>query len=128
MADLVVDDETDLPDPLPDMALIVVRSNATFNPTRKLTGSGILVVLGNLVLNPQSDTYYSGLIWVGGSFSMAPPGIINGAVITNGNGHVTGGSDVAEINYDPAILSQIRLQLGNYLFSRSPFIVAKQGG
>jgi hypothetical protein len=128
MADLVVDDETDLPDPLPDMALIVVRGNATFNPTRKLTGSGILVVLGNLILNPQSDTYYSGLIWVQGNFSMAPPGIINGAVISNGNAHVTGGADVAEINYDQAILNQVRLQLGNYLFSRSPFIVEKQGG
>lgn len=128
MADLVVDDESDLPDPLPDMALIVVRGNATFNPTKKLTGSGILVILGNLILNPQSDTYYSGLIWVQGNFSMAPPGIINGAVISNGNGHVTGGSDVAEINYDQAMLAQIRLQLGNYLFSRSPYVVEKQGG
>ncbi len=128
MADLVVDDESDLPERLPDMALIVVRGNATFNPKRKLTGSGILVVFGNLILNPQSDTYYSGLIWVQGNFSMAPPGIINGAVITNGNGHVTGGSDVAEINYDGAMLNQIRLQLGNYLFSRSPYVVEKQGG
>ena len=128
MADIVVDNESDLPDPLPDMALIVVRGNATFTPQRKLTGSGILVVLGNLILNPQSDTYYSGLIWVGGNFSIAPPGIINGAVISNGNGHVTGGSDVAEINYDQAILNQVRLQLGNYLFSRSPFLVEKQGG
>jgi hypothetical protein len=125
MADLVVDDEADLPDPLPDMALIVVRGNATFNPTRKLIGSGIFIVLGNLILNPQSDTFYSGLIWVGGNFQMSPPGIINGAVISNGNGHVMGGSDVAEINYDQAMLNQIRLQLGNYLFSRSPYVVEK---
>ena len=39
MADLVVDDEADLPDPLPDMALIVVRGNATFNPKKKLTAA-----------------------------------------------------------------------------------------
>ncbi|HEU4888519.1 MAG TPA: hypothetical protein VFV49_11565 [Thermoanaerobaculia bacterium] len=128
MADLVVDDEQDLPEPLPDMALIVIRGNATFNPQRKLTGSGILVVLGNLTLNPQSDTYYSGLIWVQGNFTMTPPGIINGAVISSGNAHLTGGSDVAEVNYDQAMLNQIRLQLGNYLFSRSPFVVEKQGG
>lgn len=128
MADLVVDDERDLPDPLPDMALIVVRGNATFNPTRKLTGSGILVVLGNLVLNPQSDTFYSGLIWVQGNFNMAPPGIINGAVISNGDARLTGGSDVAEVNYDAPMLDQVRLQLGNYLFSRSPYIVERQGG
>lgn len=128
MADLVVDDESDLPDPLPDMALVVIRGNATFNPTKQLSGSGILVVLGNLILNPQSDTYYSGLIWVGGTFNMSPPGIINGSVISNGNAHVSGGSDVAEINYDQEMLNQIRLQLGNYLFSRSPYVVEKVGG
>jgi hypothetical protein len=125
MADIVVDDEADLPDPLPDMALIVVKGNATFNPTKKLTGSGILIVLGNLVLNPNSDTYYSGLIWCGGTFNMSPPGIINGSVIANGNAQISGGSEVAEINYDQAMLDQIRLQLGNYLYSRSPWIVDK---
>jgi len=125
MADLVVDDERDLPDPLPDMALIVIRNNATFNATRKLTGSGILVVLGNLALNPNSDTFYSGIIWVGGSFNLSPPGIINGSVIANGNVQVSGGSEVAEINYDAAIIDQIKQQMGNYLFSRSPWIVTK---
>jgi hypothetical protein len=123
MADLVVDDESQLPSPLPDMSLIVIRGNATFNPTRKLTGSGILIVLGNLILNPNSDTYYSGVIWVGGQFTMSPPGIINGAVVARGNVQVNGGTDVAEISYDASILDQIRQQMGNYLFTRSPWIV-----
>lgn len=125
MADVVVDDEADLPDPLPDMSLIIIKGNATFNSTKKLVGSGILIVLGNLILNPNSDTYYSGLIWVGGTFNLSPPGIINGSVIANGNAQISGGSEVAEINYDQAMLDQIRLQLGNYLFSRSPWIVEK---
>ncbi|HEX2835957.1 MAG TPA: hypothetical protein VHW00_23325 [Thermoanaerobaculia bacterium] len=125
MADLVVDDESELPAPLPDMSLIVIRGNATFNATRKLTGSGVLVVLGNLILNPNSDTYYSGLIWVGGNFVLTPPGVINGAVIANSNAQIAGGSEVAEINYDAAILNQIRQQMGNFLFSRSPWIVTR---
>lgn len=123
MADIVVDDERGLPATLPDMSLIVIRGNATFNATRKLTGSGILVVLGNLVLNSQSDAFYSGVIWVGGNFVLSPPGILNGSVVVNGNAIVNGGADVAEINYDPDILDQIRLQMGNYLFSRSPWVV-----
>lgn len=127
MADIVVDQESELPASLPDMSLIVIRGNATFNATRKLSGSGILVVLGNLVLNPQSDAYYSGIIWVEGNLVLAPPGIINGSVIVNGNATVNGGSDVAEINYDPEILDQVRLQMGNYLFSRSPWIVGGGG-
>lgn len=123
MADLVVDDETDLPDPLPDMSLIVVRGNATFNATRTFQGSGIVVVLGNLILNPRSNAFYSGVIWVGGNFVMTPPGTISGSVVVNGNAQIAGGSEVAEVNYDPAILEQIRQQMGNYLYSRSPWIV-----
>lgn len=123
MADIVVDNESELPNPLPEMSLVVVRGNATFNGPRPLQGSGILVVLGNLILNPQSNAWYSGVIWVGGNFVMTPPGVISGAVITSSNVQVSGGSDVAEINYDPAILEQIRQQMGNYLFSRSPWLV-----
>lgn len=125
MADIVTNDESQLPNPLPDMALVVVTGNATFNKVRPLQGSGILVVLGNLILNPQSNAYYSGVIWVGGNFVVTPPGIINGAVIANGNAQLAGGSDVAEINYDSAILDQLRQQMGNYLFSRSPWTVTQ---
>jgi hypothetical protein len=123
MADVVVDDESQLPNPLPDMSLVVIRGNATFNAVRPLQGSGILVVLGNLICNPQSNAFYSGVIWVQGTFQFSPPGIISGTVVANGNAHLLGGSDVAEINYDAAILVQIRQQLGNYLFSRSPWVV-----
>jgi hypothetical protein len=122
MADIVVDDERDLPNPLPAMSLIVIRGNATFNATRTLTGSGILVVLGNLNLNPQSDAYFSGIIWTGGNFLLSPPGTINGAVVSNGNVQVNGGSEVSEINYDSAIIDQIRQQMGNYIASRSPWL------
>ncbi|MEO8379454.1 MAG: hypothetical protein ABI779_07300 [Acidobacteriota bacterium] len=125
MADIVVDDESQLPNPLPDMSLIVVRGNATFNGQRPLQGSGILVVLGNLILNPQSNAYFGGVIWAGGNLVLTPPGTINGAVVANGNVQITGGSDVAEINYDAAILDQIRQQMGNYLFSRSPWVVTQ---
>ena len=125
MADIVADDESQLPNPLPDMALVVVRGNATFNSVRPLQGSGILVVLGNLICNPQSNAYFSGVIWVGGNFVMTPPGIINGSVVTNSNVQIAGGSDVAEVNYDSAILDQVRLQMGNYLFSRSPWVVTQ---
>jgi hypothetical protein len=105
------------------MSLIVVRGNANFGPTRTFQGSGIMVVLGNLILNPRSNSFYSGVIWVGGTFNMSPPGTISGSVVVNGNAQINGGSEVAEISYDPDILDQIRQQMGNYLYSRSPWIV-----
>jgi len=122
MADIVTDDEKDLPDPMPPMSLIVVKGNATFNPNRRLTGSGILVVLGNLILNPQSNSFYNGVIWVGGTVTISPPTQISGAVIGNGTITLSGGSDVSEIDYDAGILDQVRMQMGNYHFSRSAWI------
>ncbi len=127
MADLVVDDERGLPDPMPTMSLIVIKGNATFNPQRHLSGSGILVVLGNLIINSQSDAFYDGVIWVGGNLVVSPPASLSGSVIANGNVQLTGGSDVSEIDYDSSILDQIRLQKGNYLFSRSPWLVTTPG-
>ena len=124
MADIVVDDERDLPNPLPAMSLVVVRGNATFNAQRKFNGSGIFVVLGNLILNPQSDPYFSGVIWVGGTLVISPPATISGSIVANGNVQINGGSEVCEVNYDSAILQQIRLQMGSYLFTRNPWIVA----
>lgn len=123
MADLVVDDERGLPNPLPDMSLIVVRGNATFNSTRRLTGSGILVILGRLTLNQGSDAFFNGVIWSGGNVVVTPPSSINGAIVANGPVQIAGGSEVAEISYDAGILEQIRLQMGNYLLSRSPWVV-----
>ncbi|HEX9983106.1 MAG TPA: hypothetical protein VGF69_07575 [Thermoanaerobaculia bacterium] len=127
MADLVVDDERQLPEKLPTMSLIVVRGNATFNPTRKLVGSGILVILGNLTLNPGSDTFYSGIVYVTGNLVISPPSVVNGAVVGLGKIQLTGGSEVSEINYDAAMIDQIRLQLGNYRFSRSAWVVGRDG-
>ncbi|MFZ2491191.1 MAG: hypothetical protein WA208_06885 [Thermoanaerobaculia bacterium] len=128
MADIVVDDEKQLPDPLPTMSLIVVKGNATFNPQKKLNGSGILIVLGNLTLNPQSDAFFNGVIWVGGQFHMSPPAVVNGAVVALGNVTLSAGNEIGEVNYDAAILQQVRLQKGNYLFSRTPWIVGRNGG
>ena len=128
MADIVVEDEKDLPDPLQTMSLIVIKGNATFNPQKKLSGSGILIVLGNLTLNPQSDAFFNGVIWVGGKFHMSPPAVVNGAVVALGKITLAAGNEIGEVNYDAAILQQVRLQKGNYLFSRTPWIVGRNGG
>jgi hypothetical protein len=122
MADLVVDDERDLPDPVPPMSLVVVKGNANFNPTKKLEGSGILIVMGNLTLNPQSDTFYNGVIWVGGKLTVSPPTQVSGAMVVNGNVQFTGGSEVSDLDYDSGILDQVKLQMGNYHFSRTPWV------
>jgi hypothetical protein len=37
------------------------------------------------------------------------------------------GSEISEVNYDKAILDQVRLQKGSFAFSRTPWITGRIG-
>jgi hypothetical protein len=137
MADINAASIADLPKTLPQMSLIVVRSSVVFDTTTPLNGSGILVVFGDLTIPANTNASWSGVIWVQGNFSMAQPSLISGAVIGAGNNNSaaagTGGKvtlissgDIAEIDFDPAIMTQIQAQMGNYRLSRSMYVVGKE--
>jgi Tfp pilus assembly protein PilX len=132
LADLQVNKVSDLPNPMPAMSLIIINGNATFDAARSLVGSGILVVYGDLNLSGQNNSSYSGIVYVTGKFTMDQPSLISGAVIV-GNGVSSGavsignggGGDVAEVDYDPSMISQITSQMGQYRFSRGMYWVGK---
>ena len=122
LADIDVADSTDLPDPLPAMSLIVIRGNATFDAQRPLVGSGILVVFGDLTISPGSNSNFNGLIYVKGNYSQGAPSLISGSVIGLQTIDVVGTGDFSEIDYSQTMIQQIRKQLGNYRFTRTPYI------
>ena len=132
LADIQVNKVTDLPKPLPSMSLIIVNGDATFDATTPLIGSGILVVFGNVTILASSNSSFSGVIYTTGNFTMDQPSIISGAVIV-GNGSTSGkvsvgngnGADVAEVDYDPSIITQINAQMGQYRYSRGMYWVGK---
>jgi hypothetical protein len=132
LADIQVTKVSDLPNPLPTMSLIIINGNAVFDVNTPLTGSGIVVVYGDLNLSGQNNSSFSGVVYCTGNFTMDQPSIISGAVIV-GNGTTSGtvsvgngtGSDVAEIDYDPSIITQITAQMGQYRFSRGTYWVGK---
>jgi hypothetical protein len=137
MADQNVVAVTELPNPLPQMNLIVIRGSATFTAAQPLVGSGILIVFGDLTISPNSNASFSGVIYVTGNVTMTQPALISGAIIAAGNGIPgtggTGGAvtlnspgDVAEVDFDQSIVDQIQAQMGNYRFSRGMYIVGKE--
>jgi hypothetical protein len=138
MADINVDSVGELPqEGLPQMNLIVIRGNATFDANYPLLGSGILIVFGNLTISANTNASFSGVIYVTGDFSMAQPSLISGAVIAAGNADpstagtggrvtLTSSGDIAEVDFDQSIVDQIQAQMGNYRFSRSMYIVGKE--
>jgi hypothetical protein len=132
LADIQATRMTDLPRPMPSMSLVVFKGNAAFDAATPLTGSGIFVVLGDLSVTGASNSDFNGLIYVTGNFTMDQPSIVSGAVIV-ANGTATGdvsvgngaGSDVAEIDYDPSMLTQINQQMAAYRYSRTMYWVGK---
>lgn len=132
LADVQASRMSDLPQPLPSMSLVVMKGNAAFTSARPLTGSGILVVLGDLSVTGPTNSDFSGVIYVTGNFTMDQPSLLSGAAIV-ANGNATGnatvgngaGSDIAEIDYDPSMLTQINQQMAEYRFSRSMYWVNK---
>lgn len=122
MADIHTNLMSDLPTELPAMTLIVFQGDATFTASRPLVGSGILVVFGDLLLESGSLSSYNGLIYVTGDYTQQSPSQVSGAVVAQGQVAIESAGDFSEIFYDPSILDQVRRQIGQYRFSRSPVL------
>lgn len=133
LADVQYSSMSSVPYSLPAMSLVIYNGNATFDQTKPLNGSGIFVVLGDLAVNGVSNSNFNGLIYVTGSVTIDNPSAVNGAIIGNASGSNTkeikigaaAGSDIAEIDYDPSIISQINTQMGQYRFTRGMYWVGK---
>lgn len=116
MADIIVTNEDDFPDPIPDHALIVVDVGETFTveASRPLAGTGLVVVRGDMVMQPGNNSLFSGMLYVEGNFRMHAPSEINGTVLVRGNMTVEGASDYATINYDADALKTLMASFGAY--------------
>ena len=116
MADMIVTDEADFPNPVPDNSLVVVDTGSTFNidSSLPLTGSGLVVVNGNMVMNSGNNSLFSGMLYVDGNFTMRAPSEINGSVVVTGNMTLQGSGDFATINFDADALNALMSNFGAY--------------
>ena len=116
MADLIVTDAADFPNPIPDNALIVVDIGSTFtvDASHPLTGTGLVVVHGNMDMSTGNNSLFSGMLYVDGDFTMRAPSEINGCVLVTGGMTVQGSGDYATINFDEDALSALMANFGAY--------------
>jgi Tfp pilus assembly protein PilX len=123
MADYLVTSTSQLPEVLPDMALIYVDGNAVFSSARELRGSGLLLVNGDLTVSAGSNCYYGGLIYVTGNIVINDAATINGCIIGCGTATLSrsGSSAIAEINYDKFVLDTVRQQVCQYREIKSAY-------
>jgi hypothetical protein len=115
MADLVITDPNDFPDPLPASAIIFVEvASITFNAARSLNGTAIVFIEGNVSMISGNNSSFSGLLYIDGTFTMRETADIYGAVVVTGNTTIQGSGDSSSIYYDDDVLSALRTQIGQY--------------
>ncbi|MBN1620994.1 MAG: hypothetical protein JW871_00195 [Endomicrobiales bacterium] len=123
ISDHVVDNISDLPDPIPDMSLIFINGNATFNSANPLRASGILFVNGNLTLDSMSNSRFSGVVYVTGTATILDGCEISGSVIAYSGLTLSKSSptDTADILFDSGIITSVRQQICNYREIKSSY-------
>ncbi|HEB52259.1 MAG TPA: hypothetical protein ENI87_03275 [bacterium] len=128
MADTIVTDPADFPNPLPENGLVIVDigSTLTLDSSTPLSGAGVVIVRGNLVMNSGNNSLFSGLLYVEGSFTLRAPSEINGSVICTGNMTVQGSGDYATINYDENALNTVMTNFGSYRRTNSLFLPRRE--
>ncbi len=123
MADISTTDPEAVPSPLPSHALIVFEGDMTFDADRPLRGTGVVVVLGNCTVSAGSNSWFSGLLWVGGTLTVRAPCYLRGVLISEGSADVRGtGGDLAEIEHDDGIISELLSLMGQYRHSKTLYV------
>ena len=81
MSDYLVTSVSQLPNPVPDMALIYICGNATFDSSHPLNCSGLLFVDGDLTLSAGAFCSYEGLIYCTGTVTIQDSNSVEGCVV-----------------------------------------------
>jgi len=114
MADSILVDPNEFPNPLPRDALVVAETDLVFTGQNPLSGTGILVVIGDVTIDPASYSAFSGMLYVDGDLTLGAPSELQGAVVVTGEVLVQGQSDFATITFDDGIVNALRQRLGTY--------------
>lgn len=119
LSDVVVASVDELPERMPQLAIVYIDGDATFDESRPLEGGGVLYVAGDLTIAPQSNSSYFGAVYVAGNLTMDAPSVISGTVIVRGTTDIRGRGDISEVTFNEDILTVVRRQLGQYRVRRA---------
>lgn len=123
MADITVQNLSDLQSDYPSLAVVYINSDAIFNNSRELRGGGILFVNGNLTVGAGSNALFSGFIYVTGNATINGDCLISGGIAVQGNLTLQGSGGVAEVDFDDSILNSVRQQVAQYRENKAMYYV-----
>lgn len=119
LADISVSGVDELPEKLPNSALIYINGNAQFRSNRPLNGGGILIVNGNLNIQAGSNSNFTGIIYVSGNansnYIQQAPSLISGCLVVTGSVvNIEGTGEISEVDYDRNIIDMMKRRVGLY--------------
>jgi hypothetical protein len=117
MADSVITNPIDFPNPVPMNTLVVCEVPMTFTSTFPLRGTGVVVFEGAVNIDPGSNSAFSGLVYAAANLTMREPAELQGAVVALGNTTLQGSADFSTLIYDDGILNALRQNMGSYRLS-----------
>lgn len=119
LADVAVEGTDTLTAGLPQLGIVYIEGDATFDAMHPLQGGGVLYVNGNLEIKRGANASFFGQVYVAGDLTMEAPSVFSGSVIVLGKVDIRGAGDVAEIAYNEDILAVVRQKLGQYRVRRT---------
>ncbi|MBN2489663.1 MAG: hypothetical protein JXQ29_02295 [Planctomycetes bacterium] len=119
LADEVAGGAATFPSPFPRQGLVVVKGDITFDYTTPLRGTGVVVVIGNVTVDASARNFFNGMLYVNGAVTFRAPSLLRGALIASGTVRTEGYGDVAEIEFDPGVLADLMMNMGQYRISRA---------
>ncbi len=125
MANYLVTNVNQLPNPLPNMCLVYICGNAEFTVSHNLFSSGILFVDGNLILDSGSNCDYEGLIYCTGTVTIYDSNVIAGCVVAWQGLTLSesGASQSSQIVYSKGILATVNQIVCQYREMKSTYRV-----
>ena len=119
MADLVITDADDFPDPIPDNSIVFVEvDDIEFDSSRGLNGTGVVYIDGKAEFKSGNQSNFNGLLYVDGDeLKLDQTCSIQGCVIATDKVTIEGDGDFATVEYDDGVLSALRAEIGQYRWS-----------
>lgn len=115
MADVVVNDPSQFPDPIPEYAIVFCDCGPmTFSAKRSLNGTGLVFIRGDTDIVSGNNSVFNGLLYIEGSLVQRETSAISGAVVVTGGAQIEGSGTEAEIQHDSAVLESVTRNVGIY--------------
>lgn len=119
VADQVITNPSDFPDPIPAGSIIFVDTDITFTSSLPISGNGIVYFTQNVQSAAGNTSLFSGVIYVKQDLNLAGPAEFRGSIVGMAVIDLSSSGGLVSIIHDQAVLDGLQNSFGIYRASRT---------